>query len=106
VDLAASVAQSVRAPSAGRISWTGVVAGRAVVVVTHVDGLRSTFEPVAAAPPVGTPVGRGEIVGAVTPTPGHCAPRTCLHWGVLREETYLEPLSFVGRAPVVLLPLP
>ena len=105
VDLAASAGQSVRAPSAGRISWTGVVAGRAVVVVTHEDGLRSTFEPVAAAPPLGTPVARSDIVGSVTSTPGHCAPRTCLHWGVLRDETYLDPLSFVGRAPVVLLPL-
>jgi murein DD-endopeptidase MepM/ murein hydrolase activator NlpD len=106
VDLAASVGQSVRAPSAGRISWTGVVAGRAVVVVMHEGGLRSTFEPVASAPPLGTPVARGDIVGAVTSTTGHCAPRTCLHWGVLRDETYLDPLSFVGRAPVVLLPLP
>jgi murein DD-endopeptidase MepM/ murein hydrolase activator NlpD len=106
VDLAATVGQSVRAPDAGRISWTGVIAGRAVVVVAHDGGLRSTFEPVAAAAPVGTAVGRGDTVGVMTATPGHCAPRTCLHWGVLRDETYLDPLSFVGRAPVVLLPLP
>jgi murein DD-endopeptidase MepM/ murein hydrolase activator NlpD len=106
VDLAATVAQSVRAPAAGRVSWTGVVAGRAVVVVAHEGGLRSTFEPVAPAAPVGTEVGSGDGVGVVTSTPGHCAPATCLHWGVLRGETYLDPLSFVGRAPVVLLPLP
>ena len=106
VDLAASVGQSVRAPAAGRISWTGVIAGRGVVVVLHEGGLRSTFEPVSATAAVGTTVARGDSVGAVTSTSGHCAPRTCLHWGVLRGETYLDPLSFAGRGPVVLLPLP
>ncbi|MGO4361627.1 murein hydrolase activator EnvC family protein [Terrabacter sp. RAF57] len=105
VDLAATVGQPVRAPAAGRVSWSGVIAGRAVVVVAHDSGLRSTFEPVAAVAPVGTAVGRGDTVGVLTGTPGHCAPGTCLHWGVLRGETYLDPLSFVGRAPVVLLPL-
>jgi murein DD-endopeptidase MepM/ murein hydrolase activator NlpD len=106
VDLAATAGQSVQAPATGRISWTGVIAGRAVVVVAHGGGLRSTFEPVAAVASVGTVVGRGDSVGVVTTTPGHCAPRTCVHWGVLRGETYLDPLSFVGRAPVVLLPIP
>ena len=105
VDLAATVGQSVRAPTAGRIAWTGVVAGRAVIVVAHDGGLRSTFEPATPAAPAGTTVARGDRVGVVTSTPGHCAPRTCLHWGVIRGETYLDPLSFVGQAPVVLLPL-
>lgn len=106
VDLAASVGQLVLAPTDGRVSWTGVIAGRAVVVVLHDGGLRSTFEPVAAARSVGTFVTRGDAIGQVTSTPGHCAPRTCLHWGVLRGETYLDPLTFVGRARVILLPLP
>ena len=105
-DLAASVGQPVLAPTDGRVSWTGVIAGRAVVVVQHDGGLRSTFEPVVAARPVGTFVTRGDAIGQVTSTPGHCAPRTCLHWGVLRGETYLDPLTFVGRARVILLPLP
>lgn len=106
VDLAASVEQAVGTPTGGRVSWSGVIAGRAVVVVTHEDGLRSTFEPVAGAPAVGTVVARGGRIGEVTATAGHCAPQTCLHWGVLRGETYLDPLSFVGRARVILLPLP
>ncbi|WP_344253940.1 M23 family metallopeptidase [Terrabacter carboxydivorans] len=105
VDLAAAVGQSVLAPTDGRVSWSGVVAGRAVVVVTHENGLRSTFEPVAGSPAVGTAVARGDRVGQITATAGHCAPRTCLHWGVLRGDTYLDPLSFVGRASVILLPL-
>ncbi|GAA2745902.1 hypothetical protein GCM10009868_29190 [Terrabacter aerolatus] len=106
VDLAGSVGQPVLAPTDGRVSWSGVIAGRGVVVVSHDDGLRSTFEPVGGAPVVGTTVPRGGRVGEITGTAGHCAPRTCLHWGVLRGETYLDPLSFVGRARVILLPLP
>src|SRR5215217_6780304 len=81
VDLATSVGQAVLAPTDGRIAWKGVIAGRAVVVVSHEGGLRSTFEPVEGASPVGTTVTRGQAIGAVTPTPGHCAPLTCLHWG-------------------------
>ena len=106
VDLAAHVGQPVVTPTDGTVTWTGVVAGRGVVVVSHPQGLRSTFEPVDGAPPRGTRVGRGERVGAVTATPGHCAPKTCLHWGVRRGDLYLDPLSFVGRARIVLLPLP
>ncbi|WP_330474033.1 M23 family metallopeptidase [Terrabacter sp. C0L_2] len=106
IDLAATVDQAVLAPTDGRISWTGVIAGRSVVVVAHPAGLRSTFEPVTATSAVGTAVARGEPVGTVTSTSGHCAPRTCVHWGVLRGETYLDPLSFVGRSRVILLPLP
>jgi murein DD-endopeptidase MepM/ murein hydrolase activator NlpD len=106
VDLAATVDQAVLAPTDGHISWTGVIAGRSVVVVTHPGGLRSTFEPVTATSAVGTVVARGGPVGTVTSTPGHCAPRTCVHWGVIRGETYLDPLSLVGRSRVILLPLP
>lgn len=106
VDLAGSVGQTVLAPTDGRVSWTGVIAGRAVVVVTHDEGLRSTFEPVGRAPAVGTTVVRGHRVGEITSAAGHCAPRTCLHWGVLRGETYLDPMTFVGRPRVILLPLP
>lgn len=106
VDLAAVVGARVQAPADGRVSWAGVVAGRAVLVVAHAGGLRSTFEPVSATSPVGTVVRRGDGVGVVTATPGHCAPGTCVHWGVLRGETYLDPLSLVGRARVVLLPVP
>ena len=106
VDLAATVGQSVLAPTAGRLSWSGMVAGRPVVVVTHDNGLRSTFEPVAATAVVGSSVTRGQAIGTVTSEPGHCAPRTCLHWGVRRGETYLDPLAYVGRPPVILLPVP
>ncbi len=105
VDLAAVVGQSVLAPAAGRITFAGVIAGRGVVVVAHEGGLRSTFEPVRGSVGVGESVGAGQQVAVLDETAGHCAPETCLHWGVLRGDTYLDPLSFLTRRPIVLLPL-
>ena len=105
VDLATAPGREVRSPAAGRVTYAGVLAGRGVVVVAHDSGLRSTFEPVQGLVAVGTLVARGEAIGVVTSTAGHCAPAACLHWGVLRGETYLDPLGFVGRARIVLLPL-
>ncbi|MFD2025564.1 peptidoglycan DD-metalloendopeptidase family protein [Promicromonospora aerolata] len=37
-------------------------------------------------------------------TASHCAPRSCLHWGVRRGERYIDPLSLLYRPPIVLLP--
>ncbi len=95
----------VRSPADGQVRFRGLVAGVEVLVVEHAGGLRSTFEPVSSTLAVGTRVGRGEAIGVVVDTPGHCPPRTCLHWGVLRGAVYLDPLSLVRRSPVRLLPL-
>lgn len=105
VDLLASVGQQVRTPQSGTVTFAGVVAGRPVVVVTHPDGLRSTLEPVLPTSTIGTSVAPGTVVGTIAATPGHCSPGTCLHWGVLRGESYLDPLSFVAPRRVILLPL-
>jgi murein DD-endopeptidase MepM/ murein hydrolase activator NlpD len=105
VDLAASVGQDVLAPTDGVVSFRGVLVDRGVLVIETAGGLRTTFEPVDSELAVGTPVVQGQRVATVAATPGHCAPATCLHWGVLRGETYLDPLSFVGAVRVVLLPL-
>ncbi|MGF0116340.1 murein hydrolase activator EnvC family protein [Promicromonospora sp. Marseille-Q5078] len=105
VDLASGPGEQVRSPAAGTVSFAGQVAGKPVVVVTHADGLRSTFEPVTAAVGRGDAVGPGDVVGALAGTPGHCAPAGCLHWGVLRGDVYLDPLALLGAAaPIVLLP--
>ncbi|HRW19530.1 MAG TPA: M23 family metallopeptidase [Dermatophilaceae bacterium] len=104
VDLAAPAGTVVRTPTDGVVTFAGVIAGRAVLVVGHPGGLRSTFEPVHTTVPVGAALARGDPVGVLTETPGHCVPATCLHWGVLRGETYLDPLALLaGR--VVLLPV-
>jgi len=105
VDLGASVGQPVLAPTDGVVAFRGVVVDRGVLVIATADGLRTTFEPVDSELSVGDPVARGHPIGTIAGTPGHCAPATCLHWGVLSGDTYLDPLALVGAVRVVLLPL-
>lgn len=106
VDLPAADGDEVLAPADGVVSFAGPVAGRPVVTVTHPDGLRSSLEPVDPTVTVGQAVTRGGTLGTVDgQAASHCAPSTCLHWGVRRGETYLDPLSLLGAVgPVVLLP--
>ena len=105
VDLAAHPGQVVRAPAGGVVSFAGTVVDRGVVTMTHADGLRSSLEPVTPSVRTGQRVLRAQSVGAVAGIAGHCAPATCLHWGLRRGETYLDPMRWVlDRGPVVLLP--
>ena len=103
VDLAATAGEPVLAAGAGRVTWAGLIAGRGVVVVTH-GALRTTYEPVTAAVPVGTAVALGEVVGTLEPGHLGCAADACLHWGLRRSEEYLDPVRLVERGPVRLLP--
>ncbi len=97
VDLAAATGAPVRAVAAGRVWFAGRVAGRGVVSVeltgTGEPPLRTTYEPVAAKVEKGAGVAAGEVLGTVEPAGSHCA--ACLHWGLLRGDTYLDPLSLL-----------
>ncbi|MGO4258319.1 murein hydrolase activator EnvC family protein [Marmoricola sp. RAF53] len=104
VDLLGSPGQQVRAALAGTVTFAGVLAGRGVVVVAH-GPRRTTYEPVGAWVRAGDVVGTGQAIGVLAPGPSHCAPRTCLHWGLREGEVYLDPLSLLGGGPVRLLPL-
>lgn len=106
VDLAAAPGSAVRAPQAGRVVFSGRVVDRPVVTIDHGGGLRSSFEPVEATVPVGSAVARGEEFGVLSGSgAAHCAEGACLHWGVRREDDYVDPLAFLGdRRPSVLLP--
>ncbi|MFE0452514.1 peptidoglycan DD-metalloendopeptidase family protein [Streptomyces sp. NPDC058914] len=110
VDLEAPAGSPVRAVTGGRVSFAGRVAGRGVVSVelTGTD-LRTTYEPVTASVRKGDEVAAGEPVGTVEATGSHCA-ATCVHWGLLRGEAYLDPLSLLPpwllrRGPSRLLPV-
>ena len=104
VDLAAAPRQAVLSAGTGVVTFAGVVAGRGVVAVGHPGGLRTTYEPLTPGVRAGDTVLAGAVLGALAPG-GHC-PRACLHWGALRGDAYVDPLTLLRPpAPPVLLPL-
>jgi cell wall-associated NlpC family hydrolase len=106
VDLAAAPGEPVLAPVGGEITFAGRVAGRGVVVVAA-RRLRATLEPVTSVVRVRQNIEAGELIGHLETAGSHCLPATCLHWGVRRGETYLDPLTLLPSRPadIVLLPL-
>jgi murein DD-endopeptidase MepM/ murein hydrolase activator NlpD len=109
VDLRTAPGAPVRAAAPGDIAFTGRVAGVPVVVIRLPGGLRTTYEPVRATLPVGATVAAGRTVGAVDGALPHCR-QACLHWGLLRDDVYLDPLlllppSLRGAGPSRLLPV-
>ncbi len=116
VDLAAPIGAPVRAVADGRVSFAGEVAGRGVVSVelagTGDPPLRTTYEPVTPSVRAGATVASGEVLGVLQLPTTHCpaTSRSCLHWGLRRGATYLNPLtlldpSTLGRGPSRLLPV-
>ncbi len=73
------------------------------MTVAHANGLRTTYLPVAATVAEGQRVRMGEVLGTVSGPDGHCA-QTCLHWGLLSGDLYLDPLHLLGLGQVRLLP--
>ncbi|GAA2268086.1 hypothetical protein GCM10010430_61590 [Kitasatospora cystarginea] len=108
VDLMAPEGATVRAAAPGVVSFSGMVAGRPVVTVTHPSSgtppLRTTYLPVTGSVPIGASVAAGEAIGTVSTGTGHCA-TGCLHWGLLRGKRYLDPLALLGGGQARLLPL-
>ena len=74
------------------------------MVVDH-GGVRTTYEPVSARVRAGDQVPKGAVIGTLQRASSHCFPRACLHWGLIRGDTYLNPLTLVGAGPIRLLPL-
>ena len=103
VDLAAEPGRPVYPAGPGRVRFAGRVAGVGVVSVAHGE-LRTTYLPVDPHVARGDPVD-SDPIGVIADEPRHCPRRSCLHWGLLRGSTYLDPLSLLGRGEVRLLPL-
>ncbi|WP_107473916.1 M23 family metallopeptidase, partial [Streptomyces griseiscabiei] len=114
VDLSAPAGSPVRAVAPGHVSFAGRVAGRGVVTITFSDTgdppLRTTYEPVRTSVEKGDEVTAGTVLGTLEAAPSHC-PTACLHWGLRRGDTYLDPLTLLPprllhRGPSRLLPVP
>lgn len=105
VDLVGRSGDLVFASGNGVVTFAGLVAGKGVVVIKH-GTLRTTYEPVTALVAVGSKVRVGDVIGTLSPGESHCSTQTsvsCLHWGLIRGETYLNPLLLVKKR-VRLLP--
>ena len=105
VDLVGRNGDKVLAAGNGVVTYAGLVTGKGVVVIKH-GTLRTTYEPVTASVTLGTRVRVGETIGTLSPGESHCATQStvsCLHWGLLLGEKYLNPLSLVQKR-VRLLP--
>ena len=105
VDLAGPPSARVLAAGEGVVVFAGWVAGRPVVSIDHPDGLRTTYEPVEASVAAGQPVARGSPLGTLAIGHAGCPVQACLHWGLRRGETYLDPMLLLRPPRVRLLPL-
>jgi murein DD-endopeptidase MepM/ murein hydrolase activator NlpD len=105
VDLRGAHRSPVLAAGEGVVVFAGRVAGRPVVSIDHADGLRTTYEPVDASVGAGQPVSRGSPIGTLAIGHAGCPVQACLHWGLRRGETYLDPLALLHPPRVRLLPM-
>lgn len=105
VDLDVPAGTEVRAPDAGVVTFSGMVAGRGIITV-RIGRYKSTVLPITHRARQGTHVGRGDVLGTVAASPRHCDGTTCLHWGVRLGDGYVDPLEFtMDTAPSMLLPM-
>jgi murein DD-endopeptidase MepM/ murein hydrolase activator NlpD len=82
-----------------------MVGGRPVVSLDHTGGLRTTYEPVDRSVAAGQQVARGSPIGTLGAGHAGCPREACLHWGLRRGETYLDPMRLLRPVRVRLLPL-
>lgn len=106
VDLVADPGATVRAAGPGVVHFAGPVAGVGVVSVDHPGGLRTTYQPVTPSVSAGDAVAAGDLIGVLDAGHPGCPVAACLHWGLRRGATYLDPLALLGIGRVRLLPRP
>lgn len=107
VDLSGSPGAQVLAAADGTVVFAGPLAGRGVVSIRHADGIRTTYEPVAATVTAGAWIGSGEPIGTLSSGHPGCPVAACLHWGaILTDGTYLDPITLLRGLKVRLKPWP
>ena len=104
-DLAAFAGENVLAATSGVVLYAGLLAGRGVISIR--DGsLRTTYEPVDPIVETGDTVTAGQLIGSVSAAADSCGPPgSCLHWGALQRDTYVDPMGLLRSPRVRLLPI-
>jgi murein DD-endopeptidase MepM/ murein hydrolase activator NlpD len=100
IDIATPVGTTVLAPESGVVAFAGRVGGELFVTLDHGGGLTSTYSWLASTlVRVGDAVARGApIAQSGRGHPGSVVPH--LHFGVRRDDVYLDPLAFLGPLSV------
>jgi len=99
IDLTTTDGAVILAPADGSVEYAGSVAGKPVLAIGHIGGLKSTYEPACTLLAVGTPVRAGQVVGSVCGKgyASHCAPMLCLHFAAKNARGYLSPQFLMGQ---------
>lgn len=100
IDIAVSVGTPVRAAEAGVVTFAGPVGGRLFLTIDHGFGLESRYSFLSAlAARRGDVVSEGQVVGrSGTGHTGDLVPN--LHFGVLLNDVYVDPLDYLGPVEV------
>lgn len=106
IDIAVAPGTSVHAPAAGRVLFSGSVAGRGVLTIEHPNEVVSTIEPIEASVTVGDVVMAGDVVGVVAPPDvvwdaSHVC--SCVHLGARYRGSYVSPRTLLGQARTAVL---
>ena len=106
IDIAVAPGTSVRSPAAGRVLFSGSVAGRGVLTIEHPNDVVSTIEPIEALVRVGDVVVAGDVVGIAAPPDvvwdaSHVC--SCVHVGARYRGSYVSPRTLLGQARTAVL---
>lgn len=105
VDLAAYAGERVSAATSGQVLYAGLLAGRGVISIRH-GSLRTTYEPVEPVVHAGDTVAAGQLIGYLSTSADACGrPGSCLHWGALEADRYIDPMGLLRTPRVRLLPI-
>lgn len=100
IDLPSSEGATATAPTAGVVSFSGVVVDRPVLSIRVDERTVLSLEPLSSTLSPGDVIARGQELGEVA-SGGHCTSE-CLHLGVRVSGTYVNPLRYFRARPVLL----